>query len=187
MSKSIIQTLFTDLNRGGRIIADANTYVLLKTVTGAPDFPGRDRLELLSIQKKGLDRESLTRILCEAISQDLHEMYIEYEADASALHRAFHGAEQPVDLENAPIHILSPYMRNRFGIHTDYDLVDEHGERERLFYMNNSLVDVGPDQVEITVRKTLENAHLVPDVSNVNEADEQLRRYTRASSKGIAP
>ena len=187
MKQSIIQAIFTDLNRGGRIIADANCYTLLKTVSSDPSFPGRDRIELLSIPRKGLELENLTRVLCSVISDDLRTMHREYEADANELHKIFRLSQQPVDIANVNANISSPYMRNRFDIHTDYDLVDEQGDRARLFYMDDRLIEVGPDQVEMTVRRSLRAVQLLPDVNSLNEASEQLKRFTLGSCKDVAP
>lgn len=189
MTTPILRTVFQTFNRHQRQYAPEGKVSLIKLVSTPYNLHGSDSVELLRIGKTMSSQHRLGSALALAISRDINGLLREYDADADRLHHIMH-ASDIADLDDAQVHIESVYMRSSVDLETTYVMVSDRGECLTLLTMKKGLTQIGPDQVEISVRQALARRDAVPsarDVLRHSVVQEHLVRYMNPALRSQNP
>ena len=161
MTNPILHTVFRNFSTHQSLRAPEGMLLLIKLVSTPYNIHGNDSMELFCVPKESTSQARLGSLLALNISRDLAHLYREYDADADRLHKVFQEAGA-VLLSDAHVHLDSIYMRSPIDLDTTYALVSDKGERLVLLKMKDGLAHIGPDQVEIYVRRALAKQGALP-------------------------
>lgn len=178
MTNPILHTVFRNFSSHQRLRAPEGMLLLIKLVNTPYNIHGSDSVELLCVPKVSTSQARLGSLLALTISRDLTHLFREYDADADRLHKVFQESGAAL-LDEADISLESIYMRPSINLDTTYALVSEKGESLVLLMMKEGLSHIGPDQVEISVRKALARQGTLPSGQETlrHPVQDTLSRY----------